>query len=58
MKTTSKIDLYSLQEELAKSRPKKKKKRIVGSGFAKQKQVMEESGYYSRTKRKPKIKIK
>ena len=58
MKIIDKKDLYLWQEDLARARPKKKKKKVVGFGFAKQRQVMEESGYYKRTKRKAKIKLK
>jgi len=48
-------DLYNLQNDLEKvKRPKKK---IKGTGFAKQKQIMEQSGYYIKSKKKKNIKL-
>jgi len=51
------FNLDNLQKELEKDRPKKKKLKIKGAGFARQKKVMEEANYYSKSKRKKSVNI-
>lgn len=48
-------DLYNLQCKLEKE--KRPKKKVKGTGFAKQKQIMEQSGYYIKSKKKKDIKL-
>lgn len=48
--------LYDLQSQIEKERIKKKKV-VKGTGFAKQRQVLEQSGYYLKTKKKNDIQI-
>ncbi|MFA6918575.1 MAG: hypothetical protein WC244_00445 [Patescibacteria group bacterium] len=48
-------DLYNLQNKLEQE--KRPKRKVKGTGFAKQRQVMEQSGYYIKTKKKKEIKL-
>ncbi len=47
-------NLDELQAQLEKEPVRKKKRHVQGAGFSKQKQVLEQSGYYVRAKAKKK----
>lgn len=49
--------LESLEKELLKPRRRKKNK-VKGTGFARQKKLVEESDYYQKSKNKKKVKFK
>ena len=49
-------NLDKLQSDLEKDIIKRKKK-IKGTGFAKQRQIMEQSGYYVKNKKRQGIKL-
>ena len=49
------LDLNELEKKI--SQPRKTKRKVKGSGFAKQRQVMEQAGYYTKTKKKNSIKL-
>jgi len=57
MSIKSNFDLDDLQGKLQKERPKKRKIKVRGTGFAKQREIMEQSDFYSKLKTKKSIKI-
>ena len=48
-------DLYNLQNKLEQD--KRPRKRVKGTGFAKQRQILEQSGYYAKSKKKTNIQL-